>query len=216
MSSRISEPSLSQTFLVGLMALLPLALTIAAIIWVTRAVEQFLGPESSFGSAITTMGLSFVESQLFAYALGILIVLFVIYLLGAVLQRGLANRFRRFIRNLFARVPIVSNIYDLSDRFVSVLGAKDDPALKKMTPAWCFIGGESKAAVLGLLPHPEPIEIEGTEYLGVLVPFAPVPIGGGLLFVPKDWVKPADFGVEGLTSIYVTMGISAPVTLKDA
>ena len=67
--------------------------------------------------------------------------------------------------------------------------------------------------MLGLLPNRTPVEINGHEYLSILVPSAPVPMGGGLLFVPKDWIKPADFGVEGLTSIYVTMGVSAPAIL---
>ncbi len=95
-----------------------------------------------------------------------------------------------------------------------MFGAKDDPAMKNMVPAWCFFGGDGGTGVLALLPHPEPIEINGFEYFAVLVPSAPVPVGGGLLFVPKDWVKPADFGIEGLTSIYVTMGVSAPATLE--
>jgi uncharacterized membrane protein len=43
----------------------------------------------------------------------------------------------------------------------------------------------------------------------VLVPTAPVPVGGGLLYVPKEWVTPADVGVDGLTSIYVSMGITS-------
>ena len=36
-----------------------------------------------------------------------------------------------------------------------------------------------------------------------------VPVGGGLLFVPADWVRPADVGMEALTSIYVSMGVTA-------
>jgi uncharacterized membrane protein len=27
--------------------------------------------------------------------------------------------------------------------------------------------------------------------------------------VPKEWIKPAEMGVEGLTSIYVSMGITS-------
>ena len=65
--------------------------------------------------------------------------------------------------------------------------------------------------MLALLPSPEPVEIRGHRFLGVLVPSAPV--GGGLLFVPVDWVRPAAFGVEGLTSIYVSMGATAPSVL---
>jgi len=39
---------------------------------------------------------------------------------------------------------------------------------------------------------------------------APIPFGGGLIFVPHDWVRPADFGVEALTNIYISMGLTAP------
>jgi uncharacterized membrane protein len=49
----------------------------------------------------------------------------------------------------------------------------------------------------------------GEPYLAVLVPTAPVPVGGGLLYVPKAWVTPAEVGVDGLTSIYVSMGITS-------
>ncbi|MBL8305007.1 MAG: hypothetical protein JNM26_19815, partial [Ideonella sp.] len=31
----------------------------------------------------------------------------------------------------------------------------------------------------------------------------------GLLWVPQAWVTPADVGVDGLTSIYVSMGITS-------
>jgi uncharacterized membrane protein len=44
----------------------------------------------------------------------------------------------------------------------------------------------------------------------VLIPTAPVPIGGALLYVPADWVRPADISIETLTTIYVSMGITPP------
>jgi uncharacterized membrane protein len=52
--------------------------------------------------------------------------------------------------------------------------------------------------------------LAGRPHHVVLVPTAPVPFGGGLFFVPVEWIKAAPFGVDGLTSIYVSMGISAP------
>jgi uncharacterized membrane protein len=33
-------------------------------------------------------------------------------------------------------------------------------------------------------------------------------VGGGLLYVPEDWVSRADIVVEALTSIYVSMGLT--------
>ena len=35
-------------------------------------------------------------------------------------------------------------------------------------------------------------------------------VGGGLLFVPADMVQPVDVSVEGLMSIYVSMGVTTP------
>ena len=68
--------------------------------------------------------------------------------------------------------------------------------------------------MLALLSTPEPVMIDGRPYLGVIVPTAPVPVGGGLLFLPQAWVRPADVGIEALTSIYVSMGMTAPQHLK--
>jgi uncharacterized membrane protein len=114
------------------------------------------------------------------------------------------------------RIPVVGSIYDIADRFVTMFDKKDDPALKSMTPVWCCFGGEGGTAVLALLPSPEPVRIDAHLYLGILIPSAPVPVGGGLLFVPVGWVKHADFGVDGLTSIYVSMGVAAPSVLAQS
>jgi uncharacterized membrane protein len=63
--------------------------------------------------------------------------------------------------------------------------------------------------VLALLSTPEPVLVAGKSCLAVLVPTAPVPVGGGLIYVPQEWVTPADIGIEALTSIYVSMGVTS-------
>jgi uncharacterized membrane protein len=70
--------------------------------------------------------------------------------------------------------------------------------------------------VLGLLSSAEPVFLQGRPHLAVIVPTAPVPVGGGLLFVPADWVRVADVGMEALTSIYVSMGVTAHQHLPRA
>ena len=78
-----------------------------------------------------------------------------------------------------------------------------------MRPVWCHFGGPGGATALALLSSAEPVLIDGRRCIAVLVPTAPVPVGGGLLYVPRDWVTPADVGIDGLTSIYVSMGITS-------
>lgn len=61
----------------------------------------------------------------------------------------------------------------------------------------------------------EGFRLNGREYHIVIVPTAPVPIRGGLLFMPADMVQPADVSVEGLMSTYVSMGVTAPQFLPQ-
>ena len=77
-----------------------------------------------------------------------------------------------------------------------------------MSPVWCFFGGEGSAAVLALMPSHQPVAIGEHSYLGILVPSAPVPFGGALIYVPANWVKPAEGGVERLMNVYVSMGVT--------
>jgi uncharacterized membrane protein len=127
---------------------------------------------------------------------------------------------RSFIFNsldwLMTRIPLVSNVYDLSKRFVSMMDRSGEGNLESMRPVWCFFGGEGSAAVLGLMPSPDPVMIGEHSYLGLLVPSAPVPFGGALIYVPSDWVKPADGGVERLMNVYVSMGVTPPLSKPGA
>ncbi|MCG6967485.1 MAG: DUF502 domain-containing protein [Chromatiaceae bacterium] len=202
-----------QTFLIGLMALLPLALTVGVISWIAGIVKRFLGPDSVLGGLLVRMGLPFVDSTTVAYLVGGLMVVAAVYVLGLLLQIGLKGRLKRLLDGLIGRIPVIGSVYDLAGRLVGMFEPREGSNLKSMAPVWCSFGGEGGTTVLALLPSPEPVEIGGHRFLGVLVPSAPVPVGGGLLFVPVDWVRPAAFGVEGLTSIYVSMGATAPSVL---
>jgi uncharacterized membrane protein len=107
------------------------------------------------------------------------------------------------------RIPLVRNVYDLIRKFVDLISQRDPSGARSMSPVWLRFGGPGGAMVLGLLSSPEPVMVGGHTYLAVLVPTAPLPVGGGLIFVPADWVTPAELGMEALTSIYVSMGVTA-------
>ena len=194
----------------GLLAVLPLAITVAIITWVASLVRNLTGPGSVLGGLLSALGLFVVSDELMAFVVGTLLVLLVLYLLGRLVASQMSGQIGPFLDRIIGRVPLIGSIYGLTNRFVGMLDRREDTDLKSMSPVWCFFGGEANAAVLALMPTQEPIEIAGRRYRVVLVPTAPIPFGGGLIFVPADWVVPAGFGVEGFTSIYVTMGVTAP------
>jgi len=204
-----------RTFIAGFLVLLPLAVTIAVIVWVGSLIFAYLGPDSAIGRILLSIGFNFSDSPAVAYALGAVVVVGLVYLLGVAVESRLENRIRTLIDRLMERIPFVGNLYDIAKRFVAIIDRKDPDGLRTMSPVWCLFGGEGGAAVLGLLPTPEPIMIDGQRYHGVLVPSAPVPVGGALIYVPEKWIKPAKIGVEALMSIYVSMGVASPQTVEN-
>jgi uncharacterized membrane protein len=204
-----------RTFMSGVIALLPIAATLAIVAWAGNVIYSYFGPGSVIGRALTSLGLGLVSSELFAYLVGLVIVAILVYALGVVVESSLAPRLYGRLDAMLHRIPLVGMVYDLTKRFVGMLDRKDANDLRSMSPVWCYVGGQGSAAVLALLPKPEPIMFAGEPYHVVLVPFAPIPFGGTLVYVPAKWVVPAEMRVEGLMSTYVSMGVSSPKEVRS-
>ncbi|AHB48525.1 membrane protein [Hyphomicrobium nitrativorans NL23] len=205
-----------RVFFTGLLAALPLMLTIFVTVWLLSLVNQYFGPGSGFGRFLTSLGFGVGTSEIAPYLIGLALIGTAIYALGLLVHSRLGNWVATLFDRLIRRIPLVSNVYDLSNRFVSIVDTKNGDSLKSMSPAWCYFGGKPGAAVLALLPSKTPIQIGGTTYLPVLVPSAPVPFGGALIYVPETWVELADLKIDDLMSVYVSMGLTPPTASPAA
>jgi len=199
----------ARTFVAGSIAALPLAATLLILSFTLRFVMAWLGPESALGSLLGQLGLRITGYQLAGYAIGLALFVATIFALGLLVEAGMQRGLDAAVDAVMQRIPIVRNIYDGIERFVAMLSRRDGEGLRSMSPVWCHFGGPGGATVLGLLSSSEPIAIGGKPFRAVLVPTAPVPIGGALIYVPDEWVTPAQLGMEALTSIYVSMGVTS-------
>ncbi len=204
--------SIVATWLAGLVVFLPLALTLAALGWLAGLLNRYLGPDSTVGHFFSALGYTVAGDSTVSYLLGTLVLMVAIYLLGLALRLGLRGPLAKFLNVTLRRIPLVGGLYDFTHRFVGLLEPNQGD-IGTMSAVWCFFGGDG-VAVLALAPSSEPIELDGRSYFAVLVPTAPVPIGGGLLYVPVEWVKPAHMGIDKLTEIYVSMGLTPPPTAR--
>ena len=205
-------------FVTGALAALPLAATFLIFWWAAGILMRWLGPGSLVGRIMAALGLGVGGSTLFGYLLGTVLVFAFLVLLGALVRTGVQQGASRLLDGALRRIPLVRTIYDLATRLVDLLRQSDREGPKTMSAVWVHFGGVGGegVAVLGLLSSVEPVLLQGRPHLAVIVPTAPVPVGGGLLFVPADWVRVADVGVEALTSIYVSMGVTAQQHLPRA
>lgn len=208
---------LLRTFLTGLVAVLPLAVTVIMLAWVMQLLYGLIGPQSLVGRVLVLLGVGVAGSEVIAYLLGFAIVMLGVFGLGLLVESGVQKGLRHALESAVLRIPVVRTVYDVMKRLLALLTERNkDGGPASMSPVWCHFGGRGGAAALALLSSAQPLLLGGRAYLAVLVPTAPVPVGGGLLFVPAEWVEPADMGVEAVTSIYVSMGVSSPQYMATA
>lgn len=207
-----------RVFVTGALAALPLAATVALFAWAFSFLRGVLGPRSPFGELLGRIGLGVAESEILGYLVGMGLILLSVFLLGLLVESGLQRGMAQLLDSVLRRIPLVRSVYDLAQRFVELMSRRDAQGTRAMAPVWCHFGGRDGAhsAVLGLQSSPEVVLVDGRRCLVVLVPTAPVPVGGGLLFVPEDWVSPAELSAEAITSLYVSMGVTAPQVLPTA
>ncbi len=206
----INLQRLLRFFLAGLLAVLPVIITVAIVAWVAGFVRQILGPRTLIGDGLTHVGLRFVTNDTVAYLIGGLLALVCVLVLGVAVEAGAKNLVQRLQDVAMRRIPIINSIYGTSKQLVTLFEKKDPAKLQGMKAVFCFFGEKTGAGILALLVSPEQFCLNGRNYHIVIVPTAPVPVGGGLIFVPVEMVQPTEISVEGLMSIYVSMGVSAP------
>jgi uncharacterized membrane protein len=200
---------LLQTILTGVIAVWPLALTLAVLVWIVKLLHDLAGPNSLCGSVLRSAGMSVVACDVTAYILGLIGAVVSVFLLGTIIESGSLLRWRRTIDEAFHSVPVFGTVYDASKQMTSMFERKPD-ARQNMSPVMCYFGDDRGAATPALMPTSERVRIGDVEYNVVMIPTAPVPFGGALILVKASWVEPAQCGFEDLVGVYMSMGVTAP------
>jgi uncharacterized membrane protein len=197
-------------FLAGLFAILPLVLTLGLVAWVTGILRGFVGPDTFLGRKLESLGLRFFTDSTVAYIFGWLFVLAGVFALGLVVQLGAKRVFQSLVDAVVLRIPLLRNIYGTSKQLVEMFDRKQESQLKAMSVVFCSFAGTGGPGVLALMPSPERFHLDGRDYHIIIIPTAPVPFGGGLLFIPVEQVRPASISLDAMMSIYVSMGVTTP------
>jgi uncharacterized membrane protein len=111
------------------------------------------------------------------------------------IQTILKGRWEKLVESIVLRVPIVKTIYDAAKRVVQIVDSGDGTNMKSMTP---------------FLSTSETVLVQGEEFHVIMIPTAPVPLGGAIMCVPRAWITELDCGIDGLLNVYMSMGTTAP------
>ncbi len=193
-------------FLAGLFVVLPIAITVAVMAWVGGMLAEWLGPKSVVGSALRNVGLQFVD-QTFASVLGWIIALLVIWALGVVIISMGRHEVEKRFHALVERLPVFNILYKPVVQVIDMVKGDGQDEMKGMGVVYCAFGGEGGAGFLGLLVSDDTYHFGGREYQIVYIPTSPVPMSGGILFVPTNSVHKVEMRVDDLMQIYFSIGV---------
>jgi len=123
--------SLLRPLATGLLALMPIALTVIVIVWLANFIASVIGPGSVFGGLAKRVGWNIGHSESGAYLGGVLFAVLLIYLLGLMLEYVIKERGERIFGGVLSRIPLIGSVYETARKVVRMVeprqGADIDP-----------------------------------------------------------------------------------------
>ncbi len=187
---------LLNSFLSGLLTLLPVFATFAVLKW---AFGIFYKIWDSFLGKVPVPG---IESKDLRAFLSIVVIVLSITLLGALSRVIVVREIIAFFDSILARVPLVKIIYTGTKQILSAIFSSGD---RKFYKAVLIEYPRKGIKSIGFLTSKDPMG-DGRK-VGVFVPTTPNPTSGFYIMVDKEEIEPLEADVLEVFKILVSGGL---------
>lgn len=204
-------------FITGLVILLPVAITIAVILFL---INFFTKPFISFVSSIICTwnlfpnGLFFINQEHIIQYISQILILFMLFgaavFLGMFARWFLLNSFFKVCDKILHKIPVVNTVYKTSQDIIKTVFSSDKNSFKQVVLVPFPRNG---VYVLGLIARESPIACRtasGEELISVLIPTTPNPTTGFLLMFKKEEIIFVDIKTEEAVKYIVSCGLILP------
>lgn len=209
-------------FITGLLILLPLAVTIAIVVFIVNFfTHPFIGIVSSFIETLVPKNahllvLKYEDVVRYTSQLLILITIFVFTLfLGMIARWFFIKSLINLGDSILHRIPIINKVYKTSQEIIKTLFASDKDSFKQVV---LVPFPNDHSYVMGLVSRESPKtcnDSSNKNLISILVPTAPNPTTGYLLLYDKEKVVPIDMKTEDAIKFIVSCGVVTPENPED-
>ncbi|WP_018878624.1 MULTISPECIES: DUF502 domain-containing protein [unclassified Thioalkalivibrio] len=190
---------ISRTFLTGLAAILPAAITLALLWWLGSTAEEVLG------------GLlqAILPDLLYFPGMGILAGIGLLFGVGVLLQAYVVRWLFDWLEGLMQRIPVVKTIHgtvrDVTRLVSGDIHEQFGQAVLVQLPGTDFklVGFVTREDFAGL-----PDSLGGPDTVAVYMPMS-YQIGGYTLMLPRERIEPLELSLEDAMRYALTAGVSA-------
>ncbi len=204
---------LRRTFLSGLLALLPLGLTLAILWLLYRLAYGLFGPHTAFARLVVRLVGRYIPG------LEVAATVVLVFVVGVVVRHWVGRRVLRALERAILTLPGLRRLYWGTRQLAHLILPKE------------YEPGTPHRVVLVEFPHPGSyvlgvVTSEGVERVSstfgrpmasVYVPTSPNPLSGWVLFVPQEKLIPAGLTLdEGITMVLSGGLVSPPPKERSA
>jgi uncharacterized membrane protein len=195
----------------GILAWLPLAVTLAVLVWLLGAIDGLFSTLLNAAQAVLpATQTAWLESLRHVPGLSVIVLAALLVLTGVLVTNIFGQWLLHRWDTLLQRIPIVKSIYSsvkqVSDTLFSTSGNAFREAVLVQYPragSWtiAFVTGRPSGEVAAHLPG---------EHLSVYVPTTPNPTSGFFLMMPRSEMRALGMSVDEALKYIISMGVVAP------
>jgi len=177
-------------FLAGLIAIIPIGITIGVLVWIFTAIDGILEPvvRAIFGRSIP--GIGFGATVL------------LIYLIGVIASNVLGKRLLRFGESLLVRVPVVRQLYTGIKQIVQSFRQS---GISNHMQVVLVEFPRKGMRTIGFITN-ESSDKSGKKLLNIFIPTAPNPTSGFLQIAREEEVIRTDISVDEAFTLVASAG----------
>jgi len=205
---------LKNSFINGLLVILPLGLTFYVLWLIYKTILRFTGRGSDFGNLISDF-LMLTIGREWLPGVGAILTLFFVILVGIITRIYVGRRVYALIDRVIGSTPIVNKMYITVKQIINAILSRNsttfrDVVLLEYPRRGAYAVGFVTNNHLGKLE-----EIIGEESVAVFLFTTPNPLSGMTIIVPKSDITYLGLTVEEGLRLVLSMGIVIPAKFLE-
>ena len=181
-------------FLIGLVVAVPLVVTYLVLAWLFDTVDNILQPVIRLITGYSLPGAGLVAT------------LILIYVIGLISSNVFGNHLIRFGENQLNRIPLVRTLYSSIKQVMENFSDRGKNALLQVV----MVEYPAKGIMSLAFVTCETPDKTGNKLLTLLIPTAPNPLSGFVIFVPETQVIRTGMKLDDALRLMVTCGAIMP------
>ena len=188
---------ISKTFLKGLIAIIPITLTLYLLLWLAGTAELALGNIFMF----------FLPDSWYIPGLVFVLGLAVVFFVGTFLESHTFHRRFHNVEQLMIKIPVVKTIYTAIRDFTSLFGHEQKGKFKQVGLVNVPPGNRQQLGFITISDSEErSYTFIGDKQVAVFLPFS-YQMGGNTVNMPRDNIVEIDMSVEDALRFIATAGV---------